>query len=146
MFDSHAARLQQHALEALSDLRSWIWERHGALLPDDLGSITREAAERYVAHLDWFSLVEEVMLALAASAAQATAVLATAATPAAPTQPATPELPAAPATPQQLEALLGAPTVRAPSSHGGSEHALGWQRVVAVSSTLSPPEPGFRAA
>ena len=134
MFDSRAAQLQKQALDALSDLRTWIWGRHGAMLPDDLASITREEAERYAAYLDWYSRVEEVLLALTASGVLPTAVQPPADQPA--------PLPVA------RQELLDAPTVRAPSSYGRAEHATGWQRVISVLSNLdgSAATPDFKAA
>lgn len=147
MFDSRAARLLDQALEALSDLRTWIWGHHSALLPDDLGSITREEAERYASYLDWYSRVEEVILALAASSAQATEASSTAAAAA---EPAPGELGRA-----QLAAGLApvedpllVPTVRAPASHGAAERARGWQPLISVLSGAGvlAPEPGSRAA
>lgn len=144
MFDSRAAQLQQQAVEALSDLRTWIWGRHGEMLPEDLASITRAEAERYAAYLDWFSLVEEVMLALVASAAQATEALAAPASAAARAhaQPA----PAPPLA--QLAAQLSAPTVRAPASQGAAQRKSGWQPVIAVRGTIEAlgASAGFKAA
>lgn len=147
MFDSRAAQLQQQAIEALSDLRTWIWGRHGALLPDDLASITREEAERYAAYLDWYSRVEEVLLALAASAAQAASMLVAPAVSA--RQPHVEPAPArALPAPAHLEALLSAPTVRVPSSHGIATRADGWQPMIAVRGTAEVlgAAPGFKAA
>ena len=142
MFDSRAARLQQQAMEALSDLRTWIWGQHAALLPDDLASITREQAERFAAYLDWYSRVEEVILALAAAAEAAVAALAVAPQPAPRPAPAAPsEQVAAPAT---REEQLAAPTVRPTSSQGASERSNGWPPVITVPGPLLAT--GFKAA
>lgn len=148
MFDSRAAQLQQQATEALSDLRTWIWGRHGALLPDDLAGITRAEAERYSAYLDWFSRVEEVLLALTASAAQAAVELA--AVTDAPAGSAHGEPTEARPLPgsAHLEEQLGAATVRTPASYCSHERKNGWQPVIAVRSTVEvlAPAPGFKAA
>jgi hypothetical protein len=61
MNDQHAQRLQRLAIEALSNLRSWLWEQHGALLPDDVAAISREKAQRYAACLQWYSAIEDVL-------------------------------------------------------------------------------------
>lgn len=61
MDDQHAQRLQRLAIEALSNLRSWLWEQHGALLPDDLAAIPRDEARRYAAYLQWYSAIEDVL-------------------------------------------------------------------------------------
>lgn len=142
MFDTRAARLQQQAIEALSDLRAWIWGRHGLLLPDDLASITREEAERYSAYLDWFSRVEEVLIGLAASATQAATGLAA---PVVATQPTPSDAAHATATPARSDELLLAPTVRTPSSYC-ARSTNGWQPVVAVSSALASEQTASRAA
>lgn len=67
MDDLHAQRLQRLAIEALSNLRSWLWEQHGALLPDDVGAISREGARRYAACLQWYSAIEEALQTLHAA-------------------------------------------------------------------------------
>ena len=61
MDDQHAQRLQRLAIEALSNLRSWLWEQHGALLPDDMAAISPEEAQRYEACLHWFAAIEDVL-------------------------------------------------------------------------------------
>lgn len=145
MFDARAALLHEHAIEALSDLRTWIWGRHAELLPEDLASISRADAERYAAYLDWYSRVEEVLLALAASAAAAQPLLEPTGTGAAPAG-------RAPTTPgsasRRDEELLAAPTVRAPSSYAPARRNDGWQPVIAVLSTFDAlaATPGSKAA
>jgi len=67
MDDQHAQRLQRLAIEALSNLRSWLWEQHGALLPDDVADISRELAQRYEGCLRWFSAIEEALTILHAA-------------------------------------------------------------------------------
>jgi hypothetical protein len=64
MYDQHAQRLQRLALEALGNLRSWLWEQHGALLPDDVAAISRDEAQRYAACLQWYSAIEDVLRTL----------------------------------------------------------------------------------
>lgn len=61
MDDPHAQRLQRLAIEALTHLRSWLWEQHGALLPDDVAAVSREEAQRYAACLSWYSAIEDVL-------------------------------------------------------------------------------------
>jgi hypothetical protein len=134
MFDSRAAQLQKQALEALSDLRVWIWGRHAALLPDDLAAITREEAERYAAYLDWYSRVEEVLLALG-SAGTGSAGAGTTSEPAldvAALAPAQRWSAAPPAQPAALHEQLMAPTVRAPGSSSCAAGASGWQRMISL--------------
>jgi hypothetical protein len=134
MFDSRAAQLQQQAIEALSDLRTWIWGRHAELLPDDLAGIGREDAERYAAYLDWYSRVEEVMLALVASGALVAPLAVEPAAEQPAGAPAVAELPAT--TPVAIDERLLVPTVRAPSSYAAPERSNGWQRVISVLGTL----------
>ena len=64
MDDQHAQRLQRLAIEALSNLRSWLWEQHGALLPDDVAAISRAHAQRYAACLQWYAAIEDVLQTL----------------------------------------------------------------------------------
>jgi hypothetical protein len=61
MDDPHAQRLQRLAIEALSNLRSWLWEQHGALLPDNLAAISPAQAQRYAGCLQWYSAIEGVL-------------------------------------------------------------------------------------
>ncbi|MEY4547238.1 MAG: hypothetical protein RL685_3433 [Pseudomonadota bacterium] len=134
MFDARARELQQQAVEALSDLRAWIWQRHAALLPDDLAAITRAEAERYAAVLDWYSRIEESLLALAAAGARP------AAAPAAVAPTAIIERPVPPQAARHEQ--LTAPTVRAPTSFGGAAPSEGWQPMISV---LAPVEPQLAA-
>ncbi|MEY2935848.1 MAG: hypothetical protein RL033_6597 [Pseudomonadota bacterium] len=130
MFDSRARELQQQAVEALSDLRAWIWQRHAALLPDDLAAITRGEAERYAAVLDWYSRIEDSLLALAAAGARPAAALAAVAPTTIIERPMPPRA--------TLHEQLTAPTVRAPTNSGGASPSEGWQPSIAVSAPIEP--------
>src|SRR6185436_12711223 len=68
MDDMHAQSLQAQAIEALSNLRAWIWAQHATLLPDDVSTVTREQAERYSAYLEWYTTVETALQALEVAA------------------------------------------------------------------------------
>jgi hypothetical protein len=68
MDDMQAQRLQEQAIEALAQLRAWIWNQHATLLPDDVSTITREQAARYAAHLDWYTTVDTALQALEVAA------------------------------------------------------------------------------
>jgi hypothetical protein len=144
MFDSRAEELQQQAVEALSDLRAWIWQRHAALLPDDLAAIRREEAERYAAVLDWYSRIEESLLALAASGARPAATAAAVALAAVIEQPLPEPLLRRQPGPMRaaLDEQLTAPTVRAPTSSGVTRASEGWQPMISV---LAPGEPQLAA-
>jgi hypothetical protein len=48
--EQHAQLLQRHAVEALSEVRAWVWAHHSQLLPS-VGSVTREQAQGYAAYL-----------------------------------------------------------------------------------------------
>ncbi|HEU4576782.1 MAG TPA: hypothetical protein VFS67_00910 [Polyangiaceae bacterium] len=130
MDDPHAQRLQRLAIEALSNLRSWLWEQHGALLPDDVAAISREQAQRYAACLQWYSAIEEVLHTLhSAGPVPSAALLASA-----PLLP--PPGPNAPARDEPPPTLRVTP---APSSRSGI-----WHRTIA----LEPPgaQPAERSA
>ena len=55
-------------MEALAQLRAWIWTQHATLLPDDVSTVTREQAARYAAHLDWYTTVDTALQALEVAA------------------------------------------------------------------------------
>jgi hypothetical protein len=75
MDDQYAQRLQRLAIEALSNLRSWLWEQHGALLPNDVSAISRQEARGYAACLQWYSAIEDVLHTLQSAGPVPTAAL-----------------------------------------------------------------------
>ena len=76
MDDLHAQRLQRLAIEALTSLRSWLWEQHGALLPDDVAAISRVEARRYEGCLHWYAAIDEALATLHAAGPVPSAALA----------------------------------------------------------------------
>ena len=59
--EEHAQLLQRHALQALQEVRSWVWGHHQ--LPD-APTVTREAATAYAAYLEWVTRLDIALNAL----------------------------------------------------------------------------------
>jgi len=61
--EEDAQLLQRHAIEALSEVRAWVWAHHARQLPDS-ATVTREQAESYAAYLEWFSRIDAAIRTL----------------------------------------------------------------------------------
>jgi hypothetical protein len=127
MDDSHAQRLQRLAIEALSSLRSWLWEQHGALLPHDMAGISREQAQRYAACLQWYSAIEEVLHKLHTAGPVPSAALFA----------GVPLLP--PSAPQAPESDEPPPTLRVTPAERPSARSGIWHRTIALEAPGTPP-------
>jgi hypothetical protein len=129
MDDQHAQRLQRLAIEALSNLRSWLWEQHGALLPDDVAAISRGQAQRFAACLQWYSAIEDVLHTLqSVGPVPGAALLAD-------------EPPLLPPAPRALPGDEPPPKLRVTPADRPTSHSGTWHRTIA----LEPPG-GQRAA
>ncbi|MEO8180233.1 MAG: hypothetical protein ABI895_15465 [Deltaproteobacteria bacterium] len=124
MDDMHAQGLQEQAIEALAQLRAWIWTQHATLLPDDVSTITREQAARYAAHLDWYTTVDTALQALERAAPSFSEPCAAAEEPAE----LAAELPAAAPAP---------PTARVTPDARLTARSGVWHRTIAVSAPAS---------
>ena len=128
MDDQHAQRLQRLAIEALSNLRSWLWEQHGALLPDDMAAISREEAQRYEACLHWFAAIEDVLHTLQSAGPVPSATLLS----------AEPLLP--PAAPSAVSPDEPPPTLRVTPAERPSSRSGVWHRTIALEPRAARPE------
>jgi hypothetical protein len=56
--EEDAQCLQRHALEALTEVKAWVWAHH-QLPPGPI--VTADEATRHAAYLEWFSRLEAAL-------------------------------------------------------------------------------------